>query len=114
MRFFAQKMNQGEKYIKFSRNELFLKYAQEIFMKDSKELQNLDMAADSGSVWFTTLYDQSLGYLIVEPNKIPTTKQEALLSLTALEIYSSNGSKPLLKVEDFSGYFDKILKLLNS
>jgi hypothetical protein len=64
-------------------------------------------------IWFNT-YSDSSGNFIVEPSKIPETKEEAILSIKALELYSSDGSKPYLNVENSSEYFERIMTLINS
>lgn len=64
-------------------------------------------------MWFNTYSDTS-GNFIVEPSKIPETKEEAILSIKALELYSTDGSKPFLNVHNANEYFERIISLLNS
>ena len=64
-------------------------------------------------LWFNTATDLS-GNLIIQPTKIPETKEEAILSIRALETYISDGQKPYLKVTDFEKYFATIANLLSS
>ena len=53
------------------------------------------------------------GRVVVEPLRIPTTKDEALVAVKALQFYEASNPKAYLRLKDAELFFNLLEKLLS-